>query len=181
MNKKGQFKQITILFIFLFIAAIISLAASKTKLAESQIDNSIEPRLASAIGSKSVFTDPYLGTYLKNYKNLAHVKFEKLSKKGYFASLKDGNIKDNIEGFILNNRKYAIHLVGCNQEEETCNFRINGMLVKGLSQNGKNTIDLDDTYSIKINSIRMNYCDNRRFCDYTLQSYDKVELEVVER
>lgn len=141
----------------------------------------IKPTLATVVNGKSIFDDSYTEIYLSHYTNLSYVDFKNLTQRGSSALLKAGNVETKIEGFVLNNKKYAVHLIACNREKGTCNFRVNGVLAKRLSPDGTNTFDLDENYMIKIKSIIIDFCDNRLVCDYLLQSYDLVEIEVVKR
>ena len=140
-----------------------------------------KPKLATVVNGKNIFDDSYTPIYLGHYKHFSDVDFKDLTPRENSALLKAGNVETKIEGFVLNNKKYAIHLVACNREKGTCNFRINGAVAKDLSPNGISTFDLDENYAIKINSIKIDYCDNRRICDYYYQAYDLVEIEVMER
>ena len=158
--------------------ASISLQENKSLTATIVLNKKEEPKLATVVNNKDIFSDSYTITYLEHYNNLSKVNFENLTKKSS-ALLKAGNADTKIEGFILNDKKYAIHLVGCNKEKGTCNFRINGALAKDLSPD--RVFGLDGNYSVKIKSIKFDYCDNRRVCDYLLQSYDLAEIEVVEK
>jgi len=138
-------------------------------------------KLATVINGKNIFNDPYARVYLNRYNNFSGIDFKKLGERKKSVLLKAGNVETNVEGFVLNSKRYAIHLVSCNREEGTCNFRINGAIARSLSPNGIDTFNLNENHSIKINSIKIDYCDGRRVCDYYYQAYDLVEMEVVER
>ena len=147
----------------------------------SLVNETAGPELATIINGKSIDT-PYIRSYIILYNNFSKVEFEKveniLEKP---VIMKFGNYNKKFQGTTIDNKNYVIHLVGCDREQKTCNFRVNGILAKELSPYGTDTFDLDDNYKIKINSIEFSYCDNRRFCDYDFQAYDRVEVEVVRR
>lgn len=183
--KKAQLKQIVAVSLFLLLFSIIVIAINTTTQKVStnttNTTNQTEPTLATIVNGKNIFDDPYIHTYFSRYNNLSDVDFKTLAERGSSAILKIGNVKNNIEGFILGNKKYAIHLVGCKIREKTCNLRINGAVFKDLSPDGTNTVDLDEDYSMRVKTVKIDYCDNRPVCDYLFQSYDLVEVEVVKK
>ena len=148
---------------------------------ESIANETREIGLATIINGRSIFEDAYAQVYLEHYRNFSDVAFKNMTERKKSALLTAGNAETKIEGFVIDNKKYAIHLIACDREKGTCNFRVNGVLAKGMSLEGTDTFILDDSYTLRVKSITFDYCDKRPVCDYLLQSYDLVELEVVRR
>lgn len=181
--RRGQIKKLPTLILLTTILTVIVMAAdgAMNDIFTSKSGVITKPALAAVINGKSIFDDAYVSSYLVKYNNLSDIEFKSLAQRERVASLKTGNVKNRIEGFILDNKGYAIHLIACDGEKGTCNFRINGLLVKDLSPSAESDFNLSENYSIRIKSIKFDYCDNRRICDYLLQSYDLVEIEVMKR
>lgn len=134
--------------------------------------------LATTVDGKSMEDDPYIPKYLEHYKNFSYVDFEYAQAgQSYKIYLKAGNVKEKIYGYILNDQAYAIHLVGCDRSKKTCNLRINGILISALS--GGYIVNINDNYELDINSIKIDYCDNKDVCDYLFDTYDLVEAEII--
>lgn len=181
--KKGQTKKITVLILLVSVLTAIVMAANETANETIAGNYSViaKPALATVIGNKNVFDDAYSSTYMQKYNNLSNVEFKTLTQKEMSISLSTGNQKSSVKGFTLDNENYAIHLIACNREKKTCNFRINGLLAKDISSSANSDMVLNDNYTVKVKSVKFDYCNNRRVCDYLLQSYDLVEMELVTR
>lgn len=195
-DKKGQLKFFTILVLVLMsvfvVAAVVSEKVNQTSAPQQElmsIDNSTdelvvnnllsnktEPKLAEVVDGKSIHTEYYDNDYSQHF-NLSKISYEKINNNALSsASLKIGNKMDWIKGFEINKEQYAIHLVGCNKQKKTCNFRVNGISFRDLSEG--TLFDLNNGHTIKIKSIKIEFCDNKFVCDYMFDSYDLVEIEV---
>ena len=105
-------------------------------------------------------------------------------KETFTITTKQSNNEDK-KGYRFNKKLYAIHLIACDTNTKSCAFRINGIPTGKLNpenhkeiKNPKTEFSLDETHSITIKNIQWNYCDNRRFCDYHYEAYNKVEVEI---
>ena len=94
----------------------------------------------------------------------------------YTTEIKEGYSYFDPKGYIINNKGYVIHLIKCVRELQGCYFRINGLSTGKLQAGDEYT--LDETHSLHIESIEYDYCDNKRFCDYYYDAYDRVEIDV---
>jgi len=142
--------------------------------------NNLDPNLATVVNGKSIFEDPYIEIYMQKFNNLRNVEFKTLTSQGDYFLLKVGHGDfGNLDGFILNNRKYVLHLLWCDHRVNDCIIRINGALFN-VSIEGKSTIGLDSGHLLKIKSIKFDVCE-LEICDYLYDVYDFVESEVVER
>lgn len=178
MENKSQLKLIVIVGLVLASVFVGAVAVNESlSIPNESFLNKTEPKLAEFVNGKSIHTEYYGNVYSK-YFNLSKTKFE-LIKNGstVSTSLKIGNKIDWIKGFTINNENYAIHLVGCNRQKITCNFRVNGILVKDLSAGG--IFYLNTNQSVKVKSITLDFCDNKFVCDYMFDSYDLVEIEIL--
>lgn len=178
MEKKTG--KIMLLFILMGILLILGLANAalndNSGFFFDNISDKNSSQLAAFVNGKNIFSDDYGKEYLMRNNNFSDIKFAKLTENTKTVSLKTGNVIDNIKGYEINKNKYAIHLIACDREKNTCNFRINGVLANDLGVS--NTFALDNSYGITVKSIKIDYCDNRRVCDFLFDAYDLVEIEV---
>jgi len=161
-------------------SSILDNSLASTNVSATDILNMLDPNLATVINGKSIFDDPYIGTYMQKFNNLMNVEFKTLqerdSNKINFTS---GNfVEHKVEGFRLENKDYGIHMMSCFKDSNECVFRVNGLYTR-LST-GINPYNLNDNYMIRINAIHYDHCD-RYPCDYFFDAYDLVEAEVIER
>lgn len=125
--------------------------------------------------------------YKKAYNDFDDVDFNTIdSNSKYDFVLKAGNVPEKIEGVSINDEKFAIHLLVCNQASKNCFFRINGEPTGALYQaedgeNNPNAIALNKDYLLVINNIIFNYCNNKRFCDSYFEAYHIVNLSIIPR
>ncbi|MFH2028859.1 MAG: hypothetical protein ABIJ08_06985, partial [Nanoarchaeota archaeon] len=96
-----KYKAFPIILVLLF-SSMITLAINSPLL-----DNSF----ATVVGNKNIFDYDYTFKYIKNYKYLSSVDYKDLNERSKTVFLKVGNANTLIKGFILNEKKYAIHLV----------------------------------------------------------------------
>ena len=99
-----------------------------------------------------------------------------------------GSTAENIKGFIINDKKYVIDLVLCDNEHLSCIFRVNGVPTGRITTKDRKfsffgpkepkSFDLNDRYKIEVNSIESDYCNNYRFCDMRHEAYDIVNVSV---
>ncbi len=174
--KEAQLKQLIVIVFFLLVFSVVVIALNVTG-----VDgvNNLKSDLAAIVGGKNIFSDSYTVKYLDHHRNLSDVEFKEVSDEGSSASLKKGNAEGKIEGFVLDGKKYAVHLVGCDHEGDTCNIRVNGMLVKDIPADQETIIPLAGDHKIVVKKIELDYCDEREVCDYMFQAYDRVDVEVL--
>jgi len=129
------------------------------------------------------FDRNYKAKYLLDRNNFSDMDFE-IKSVGSILNLKTGARQDNLKGVKLNDKDFAIDLVSCDSYERYCTFRINGVPTKkmfGSTDFGnarKHSFDLDENYSIKVNSIVFDFCDNRRFCHLGMEAYHVVNMSI---
>ena len=121
--------------------------------------------------------------YLNEYKNFSYLNFKKVvGREGFIFSV--GAKNDNIKGFNINNKNFAIDLLTCSSYERYCAFRINGVptkklfSIKDFGNIRKKSFDLDENYTLKINSIEFDFCDNKRFCHLGYEGYHLVNVSI---
>lgn len=86
-------------------------------------------------------------------------------------------------GLQLGSKQFVVEVIACNQERQSCAFRVNGVAKGALHINAgvdrPNEMRLDEEYVLKVNAIQFDYCDDRRICDYRIQAYDVVDVSVI--
>jgi len=129
------------------------------------------------------FDKSYRLKYLNNHKNFSNINFKKVVDRDD-NTFTVGSRNDNIKGFDINNQSYAIHLLYCEPQGRYCAFRINGVPAARLHsflevENSKITFfDIDEDYVLKVNSIKFNQCDNKRFCHLGYEGYHVVDVSI---
>ena len=140
-------------------------------------------RLAKLFNEDKVeFDKNFRDDYLSKRNNFSDLHFKKVILKEN-ARLIVGNREDNIKGFEVNNKSFAIDLIGCNSYSKYCAFRINGVPTKQMYSikdfpNRKISFDLDGQYVMKIDNITFDFCDNRRFCHLGYEGYNVVDISI---
>ncbi len=141
--------------------------------------------LAEEVNGISI-EDSYIQEYLELRNDFEDLLFAYLSDGS--LSMKEGNsITEEVKGYIIDGRKYAIHLILCDEEFRGCYFRINGVPTGRLiSQDdsrseGERSFVLDNNYTMDIKSIRFNDCGTRRFCDVYWNEENIVELSITNK
>jgi len=121
--------------------------------------------------------------YLSSH-NINQIPYESLTPgTTRNVTLRAGNIEEKILGFESGQDKFTIHLIHCDQESQSCAFRVNGQATGALSTaaDKANAITINEHYLLKIDTILFDYCDGRRFCDHHYQAYDMVNVSLVPR
>lgn len=125
-----------------------------------------------------------LQKYMEVYKDLSEVQYESISPgQRSDLQLRAGNIEEEIKGIQDGSEQIAVHLITCDPETRSCAFRVNGQATKALYEKEDllkpNAVTISPNYVLKINSIRFNYCDDRRFCASHFQAYDIADVSVI--
>ncbi len=143
------------------------------------------PNLAKIVHGISTDT-PYIQNYLEIYKNFSEIEYKKVRVNSKTeARLIVGAKEENVQGFELNKTRYVIHLILCNHNTKECAFRINGVPTGGLAAKDNaeaaapQSFDFDENTTLQINSIQLDYCDGRRFCNVHHEAYDIVNVTVI--
>ena len=98
--------------------------------------------------------------------------------------LKTGAKNENLKGYEIGGRKFAIHALSCSHRDKSCIFRINGVPTKSLkagietSNSEENSFQIDDNQYIKIQSVEIDQCDNKRFCNLAYEGYDVLHISI---
>jgi hypothetical protein len=122
-------------------------------------------------------------SYLHTY-DLDKVSYENIAQGTSKAlTMKVGNVKEELHGVQIGNERFAIHLIHCDQETNSCAFRVNGKATGLISakDDTPNAVALNAQYLLKVDHIAFDYCDGRRFCDHNFQAYDIVNISVLLR
>ena len=144
----------------------------------TNLDNYISSLGFAKINISYEFDVDYVKNYFSMMNNFSTTKdFENIQEISTFMKVR--NKEDNIRAYTIANKNYVIHLLGCSASDFTCAFRINGIPTKKLKEG--DTFSLNDGYSLKVNSIIIDYCDNQRYCDLSYEAYDLVEVSIVFR
>lgn len=176
-----------VVLLLITILALFGSASSQPQISDdlAAVLSEKNPKLATVINGQSI-DDGYIRAYLGAYNYFSDIPYEVvLEGAAGEAVLAVGNQEDNIKGFEIEGKRYAIHLMACDYNLQRCSFRVNGVSTGGkhadrFDQNeAVATFDLDDSYRIKINSITFDYCDNKRFCNLHYEAYDVVNVSVI--
>ena len=132
------------------------------------------------------YDNNYRTRYLEShghFKDLFFTSIDNLNEDTF--SMRVGIDASNVLGFEINDKRYVVHLLDCYKEMEACAFRINGVpsgWIKQVNSKGflsKKPFDFTGSgYELVIESIKFDYCDGRRFCDYFYDSYNLVEVSI---
>ena len=121
--------------------------------------------------------------FLEWNKNYSEIRFEEINSSSN-QILIVGNKMDNIKGYKINGKGYAIELLACNRERNSCSFRINGIPTKRIYQEDMNeeptSFNLGNGFELSIESIEFDKCDFK-ICDLFYDGYDAVEIEVLKK
>ncbi len=124
----------------------------------------------------------YAQEYLELRHNFSDKPYKNITADREDFTLSMRNRLDDVRGLNINNSKFAVHVVYCDQFEKFCKFRVNGVLAPRLYFNdvvdvGKlHDFDLDGKYALKVNSAKFDQCDNQRFCHFGYEGYDLVDV-----
>ena len=127
------------------------------------------------------FDKEYAEKYLSLFQNFSNIEYKGVVKDTA-TIMTVGAKQDNIKGFDVKGDKFSVHLIYCDRNSKSCAFRINGVPTGKLhiknTQDKQNEFQLNKDYVLKINSIKFDYCDNRRFCNVAYEAYDVVDMEI---
>lgn len=130
------------------------------------------------------FDRDYAQEYLQLRNNFTDLKFKRLFDAPEAITFTGGNKIDNLKGIQTNKGKFAMDLVYCDEFEGFCKFRINGVPTERLYPSDKvdgsktDSFSIDGNYTIKVTSVKVNQCDNHRFCHLGYEGYHKVDVVV---
>lgn len=184
--KKGG-SRLNLFLILVILTVLVGVITTSGLNNTSADDVTTKIPLANVVNNVSIQT-PYIKQYLATYNDFSDVMYEKvLPNSVTHEVLTVGNHEDNIKGFEINGKRYAVHLLLCDYNLQRCFFRINGVPTGALhafkegQPEDSAAFNLDATYKIKINSITFDHCDNRRFCNLHYEAYDIVNISVMPR
>ncbi len=150
---------------------------------ENQSTNN-KPRLAKLFKEDELdFDRKSRLEYLEKHGNFSKIKFKKINGKEEFK-LKAGAKQDKIRGISVNNESFAIDLLYCEKSGKYCAFRVNGVPIAKIhsheesEKNKQTSFELDKSHVLKVNSIKFNQCDNKRFCHFGYEGYDVVNVSI---
>ncbi len=143
-----------------------------------------QPQLATIVGGKSIDDDSYTREYLRLRGFFGNLPLETVDKDNG-AVFNAGNVPEDIKGFVINDKIYAIHLILCTEEHNSCYFRVNGVPTGQITTKDSDVNDaaksftLEEEYRLEVNSIQFNYCGTYRFCDMRHEAHDVVNVSIV--
>ncbi|MBI1972863.1 hypothetical protein HYS50_02570 [Candidatus Woesearchaeota archaeon] len=114
--------------------------------------------------------------YYTTYKEFKDLKFEKVE----IIELTKEAKEHDITGYLLDDKKYILDIVTCEESHNGCYLKINGKNI-GLLQSGSSyAFGENKEYTLEITSIEYNVC-GKRFCDYGYDTYDVVNYKIIKR
>lgn len=141
--------------------------------------------LAQSAHGQSIESDSYIQEYLQQHNYFEDLQYTEIVDAATFT-LEAGNaIVEDIQGVALDNQGYAIHLIICDEETQSCYFRINGVptgkfIAKtDTSSDGIKVFEINDGYTIEIVNITFNDSGDKRFYDVYWDKKNIVELKIV--
>ena len=180
-NKRFKLKKFRIIFLLtlLFTLSIFLTTAGYAILSEPSNIN-----LAEIVNGQSRNTN-YINSYLRSHNNFEGLEFRNVEQK-VTSQMRIGNDINNLKGYKLNFKNYAIHLIYCEKTSNSCFFRINGIPTKRIysteikSENIQKSFNIDDRYQLKINSINFDSCGELNYCDAGSEAFDLVNILIEE-
>ncbi len=156
-----------------FIALLVSAEVLVPEVASSKA-------LGAVFGEMNIDYDrSYAREYLALHNNFSDIKFKRVWGNDA-ATFTMGNKQDNIKGFRTEKGRFAIHLVYCDEFQEFCKFRVNGVPTPKMSTGG-NDFEVDKTHVLRIKNMKFNQCDNHRFCHLGYEGYHTIDVVIAEK
>ncbi len=121
--------------------------------------------------------------YLQRRNNFSDISFSNITLDTNYI-LKVGAKNDKLRAIKISDNNFVIDLLYCKLQGRYCAFRINGVPVvrlhsfKEFGNNKQNSFEIDGNYVLKVNSIKFNHCDNKRFCHLGYEGYNIVNISV---
>ncbi len=144
-------------------------------------------RLAPIFNQDSLEYDRnYADEYRRNYQNFSDLRYSTFEGSASFT-MTMGNAVNDLKGFRFSNGDFAFHLVYCDEFQKFCKFRINGvpttrMYAPNVLDTGRsNSFDFHQNYTLVVEGVRVNQCDNHRFCHLGYEGYHAVDVSIVRR
>lgn len=143
--------------------------------------------LAQIVHGQSLDSDQYIQDYLQQHDYFEDLDYKEVVDSTPLDLEADNAIAEDIQGIALDNQGYAIHLVICDEETQSCYFRINGVPTgkfvakDDISSDGIKSFDINDQYTLEINKIIFNDSGDKRFYDIYWDKRNIVELTVINK
>ena len=181
LNKKQVIVLLGIVFSLSIIVSAVSINNTQNNIIGITLNNT---NLAKVFNEDNLgFDKAYRLRYLQKNNYFSYVKFKNLTDNERYA-LKVGAKNDRIRGINISGNNFVIDLLYCELNGRYCAFRINGVPAAQLHSfeefgtSRKNSFDIDQNYVLKVNSIKFNQCDNKRFCHLGYEGYNIVDVSV---
>ncbi len=140
--------------------------------------------LAETINGDAI-DDPYIESYLQQRNNFESIPFDSFGEQNEINyAMRAGNVLEDIRGITDGEKGYVVHLIDCYEEKQACAFRINGVPTGWIvsqekkSWLQKSTFKINKQLKLKVNSIKFDFCDNKRFCNRFYEAYDLVKISL---
>ena len=152
----------------------------ETKNAEMDIPLE-ELDLADTINGQNIYRDAYVEDYLEQKNYFQGINYERLHAGEKEYSLQIGNMfMNDYRGIVVDNERYALHLVFCDKVEKTCYLRMNGVLFKLSTEDAKlRTFEVNDALSLEVTSIAFENCGGKRFCNRLIDLKDILLFKII--
>src|SRR3989338_7622541 len=128
------------------------------------------------------FDREYRDNYLQERNHFADLNYAIVTGGHKLTAKVGGPYYNEYKAINLNNqKKYVFDLIGCDSYERYCTFRINGVPTKKMHSpkdfpDKQTSFRLDEQYSIKIENIVFDFCDNKAFCNLGYEAYNIVDF-----
>lgn len=180
LNKSG-----VILLVLLCVVLLVGVLASEWIESEQILDDSEAPEFKSyqeLAELNNVRVDEKnndIPVYFMVYDDFKNTNFLNVNGDEQSLDFQNGPGWKVREGIKIDNEKFIIQLIDCEQSTDMCTFRVNGVMLPPIYLDKEKThkITLNNEYDFEIESINYAVC-NQRYCDPYYDVYDEVKIKV---
>ena len=149
-----------------------------SSLQEKCIDilNFQEPDYVALKKAKDIEEEQQIQEYYATYNDFKDLDFEEIETNEITKETKE----HDIAGYLLDDKKYVVDIVTCQESHGGCYLKINGRNTGLLEINSSYVFGENKEYTLVISSIEYNVC-GKRFCDYGYDTYGLVTYKIVKR
>ena len=123
------------------------------------------------------FDRDYRDNYLQERNYFSDLNYEIVTGGHSLTAKVGGPYYNDYKAINLNNpKKYVFDLLGCNSYSKYCTFRVNGVPTGKMEDGG--AFKLDEEYTMKIENIEFDFCDNRAFCHIGFEAYNIIDFVI---
>jgi hypothetical protein len=167
--------------VYFLVTAIVLVSIAGFVLAQAELTDT---RNLLIVKSLPMQNNAVVDAYVKTHEEFEGVNYAVLSQDTQTRlQLRAGNLPEELKGVQTATERYALQLMMCDRQSQSCSFRVNGKSTGELyahpGVNHANAVALDEKFILKIDKITFDFCDNRRFCDSNFQAYDLVDTSII--